>query len=177
MHSDVLAPRSRHNRHVTTAEDLVPVGDWSREELFAAVEAADERSAVVVIDYRRAVLWLVAPARLRFDPPRLFGVARPPALHLADPDRFEPDSGRVTPVAADADWLTPASVADDAQPPITPRSRARETLTADRLTLTVTPEFDVLVPAFDWDEQSEDDVLPPVERRESPAGTGSETSG
>lgn len=43
----------------------------------------------------------------------------------------------------------------------------------------VAPEFDVLVPAFDWDEIDEDDVLPPVHRRPSgaPAGSGTGTSG
>lgn len=38
----------------------------------------------------------------------------------------------------------------------------------------VAPEFDILVPAFDWDEITDDDVLPPITIRptESPTGTG-----
>ncbi|MEZ3162729.1 hypothetical protein ABNG03_16680 [Halorubrum sp. RMP-47] len=43
----------------------------------------------------------------------------------------------------------------------------------------VAPEFDILVPAFDWDEIDDDDVLPPVHRRPSgtSAGSGAGTSG
>jgi hypothetical protein len=43
----------------------------------------------------------------------------------------------------------------------------------------VSPEFDVLVPAFDWETLSEDDVLPPVDRQPSqtPAGSGTGTPG
>lgn len=35
-------------------------------------------------------------------------------------------------------------------------------------------EFDILIPAFDWEDLSAEDVLPPVERRrsESPTDTG-----
>ncbi len=38
----------------------------------------------------------------------------------------------------------------------------------------VGPEFDLLIPAFDWDELTEDDILPPTDRRptRSPSGTG-----
>lgn len=43
----------------------------------------------------------------------------------------------------------------------------------------VSPEFDVLIPAFDWEALSNDDILPPVERRpsETPAGSGTGTLG
>lgn len=46
-------------------------------------------------------------------------------------------------------------------------------------TVTVSPEFDVLIPAFDWEEMDEDDVLPPVDRvpSRSPTGTGTGTPG
>ena len=43
----------------------------------------------------------------------------------------------------------------------------------------VSPEFDVLVPAFDWEELGDDDLFPPVDRRpsETPAGSGAGTPG
>ena len=43
----------------------------------------------------------------------------------------------------------------------------------------VSPEFDVLVPAFDWEALGDDDVLPPVDRQpsETPAGSGTGTPG
>jgi hypothetical protein len=43
----------------------------------------------------------------------------------------------------------------------------------------VSPEFDVLVPAFDWETLGEDDVLPPVDRQPSgtAAGSGAGTPG
>ncbi len=45
--------------------------------------------------------------------------------------------------------------------------------------VTIAPEFDILIPAFDWDELSEDDILPPTQRRpsDSPTGTGTGTLG
>jgi len=43
----------------------------------------------------------------------------------------------------------------------------------------VSPEFDVLVPAFDWEALGDDDTLPPVDHRpsETPAGSGTGTPG
>lgn len=41
----------------------------------------------------------------------------------------------------------------------------------------VSPEFDILVPAFDWQELSDDDVLPPIDHQSSgtPARSGTGT--
>ena len=41
----------------------------------------------------------------------------------------------------------------------------------------VTATFDILVPAFDWEDLSEADLLPPVERRPSGAPTDTGTPG
>jgi len=43
----------------------------------------------------------------------------------------------------------------------------------------VAPEFDILIPAFDWDELTEDDILPPTHIRssDSPTGAGTGTPG
>ena len=157
MARDVLAPRSRHNRHVTTPSDIEAVGEWRRDQLFAAVEAADERAAVVVIDYGRTALYLAAPAGLAYEPPQLFGIRQAAALHVADPVRFDPEREQTSPVSA-----------DDGEPPAPP---AR--LDPTRVVVTVSPSFDLLVPAFDWDEQPDDDTVPPLSRRpsQSPAGT------
>lgn len=45
--------------------------------------------------------------------------------------------------------------------------------------MTVSPTFDILIPAFDWNDLDEQDVLPPIDRRgsRSPTGTGTGTPG
>ncbi len=142
---DVLDPRSRHNVHVTRAADLDAVGPWSAETLYAAVRRADSEERVVVLDYGRRELYLAAGGELAYEPPQRLGLAAPPALHVAEPYRLDPD--RQTATAIDP--------------------------------VSVSPEFDILVPAFDWQELSDDDVLPPVDRRPSqtPAGSGAGTPG
>ena len=206
---DVLAPRSRHNRHVTTPADLAPVGDWSREQLYAAVEVADDHDAVVVIDYGRSSLCLVEPVGLSYRPPRALGFASPPVLLVADPLAFDPNEGTVTALTSDdvADPLpdlndlpdAPAgsgqtgvggseeSTADEhASDGATADEHASDGATADggllppeadedRFWVAVTPQFDILVPAFDWEEEPDDEPLPPVERRETPSSTGTPT--
>ena len=39
----------------------------------------------------------------------------------------------------------------------------------------VSPEFDILVPAFDWDGLDEEDILPPTDRTPSSTSTGAGT--
>ncbi|MFC7325079.1 hypothetical protein ACFQMF_10875 [Halorubrum rutilum] len=39
----------------------------------------------------------------------------------------------------------------------------------------VSPKFDILVPAFDWEELSDDDMLPPTNRQPSGTSVGSGT--
>ena len=171
--SDVLAPRSRHNRYVTTPDDVVPVGEWSREELFGAVKAADAADAVVVIDYGRVALYLADGGRLQYDPPRVLGIAAPAALHVTDPVRYDPATGETEPVEAsdppDASAGHPDAngtrIPSDAGSRVVGDGRGSEQVI-------VTPRFDLLVPAFDWEELSEDEMLPPVERDPSPTESG-----
>jgi len=137
--ADVIDPRSRHNVHVTGPEDLQDTGEWSSETLYAAVIRADGDDLVVVLDYGRTALYLATGPDLTYEPPRVLGFAAPPALHVADPALFDPETG----------------TAESVEPVV------------------VTPAFDILVPAFDWEEMDEGDVLPPVHTARS--ATGSET--
>jgi hypothetical protein len=52
-------------------------------------------------------------------------------------------------------------------------SRTGTTTPADPVS--VSPRFDILVPAFDWEQLDEDDALPPVARRASRSATGAGT--
>jgi hypothetical protein len=142
---DILDPRSRHNIHVTRADDLDVVGEWARDTLYAAVRRAEREERVVVLDYGRSALYLADGADLSYEPPRRLGFAAPPMLHVGAPWRFQPDQHTTTAVDA----------------------------------VTVSPEFDILVPAFDWADLSEEDVLPPIDARRSrtPAGSGTGTPG
>lgn len=139
--ADVIDPRSRHNVHVTGPGDLQDTGEWSSETLYAAVARADSDDLVVVLDYGRTALYLAAGTDLTYEPPRALGLAAPPALGVADPALFDPETGTAEPVDA----------------------------------VVVTPAFDILVPAFDWEEMDEDDVLPPVHTTGSYSATGSGT--
>lgn len=146
--TDVTDPRSRHNIHVTAKEDLRGVGEWSRETLYQSVRFADrnsDRDFVVVLDYQRPAMYLTPGTALRYEPPRVLGVAAPPALHVRDPHRYDPDGPTATSVHP----------------------------------VTVSPKFDILVPAFEWNDLDEQDVIPPIDRRSSrsPTGTGSGTPG
>jgi hypothetical protein len=139
---DLLAPASRHNRHVTGPDDLRGIAGWSRDDLYRAVRAAaDVEDGCVVVDYGRERLYLARGTTLTYYPPRALGVAGPPALHVRDPLVFDPADGAST-TAAD---------------------------------VTVSPTFDILVPAFDWADLDEGELLPPVHRRPTATGTGSGT--
>jgi hypothetical protein len=140
---NILDPRSRHNIHVTRADDLNAVDAWARDTLYAAVQHAEREECVVVLDYGRSALYLTDGADLSYEPPRGLGFAAPPMLHVAAPRRFQPDEHATTAVDA----------------------------------VTVSPAFDILVPAFDWTDLSEEDLLPPIDTRRSrtPAGTGAGT--
>jgi hypothetical protein len=139
---DVTHPLSPHSVHVTGPEDLAAVGDWSRGELYATVEAADERDRVTVVDYGRDRLYLVADGELDYRAPDPLG-RRDPALAVADPLVAAPDGEDVAVEPGEA--------------------------------VTVAPEFDVLVPAFDLEELDEE--MLPVEplRRPTSTGTGAGT--
>ena len=144
FNTDVTAPRSRHSVHVTDRGDLVGVGEWSRDALFRAVRAADERDEVVVVDYGRSVLSLAERSALTYRPPRVLGIAAEPALHVASSTRYDPAGPETDPLG--------------------PR--------------VVSPQFDLLVPAFDWTELTEAD-LPPrrTTRTGTPRGTGAGSPG
>lgn len=131
---DITAPRSRHNRHITRKEDLEPVGSWSRDQLYEAVERADAEERLVVLDYSRERLYLARATDLTYVPPRILGLAADPALRVSDPGVFDPETGAVEPtvsvtVAPKFDILVPAfdwETADDWEPP---RPRRQESPT------------------------------------------------
>lgn len=138
---DPLDPRSRHNIHVSAKDDLRDIPPWSQKTLYQAVRAADAQSEhVVVVDYGRSQLYVVATNNLSYDPPEALGLRTPPVLHVSDPTLFEPDGPKLVSYQS----------------------------------VTVSPEFDILVPAFDWDDLDEEELLPPVDRRptRSPSSTG-----
>lgn len=146
--ADLTAPRSRHNLHVTGPEDLRDVAGWSRETLYAAVEYADDGGDRVVV--------------LDYGREALYVAAagdltyRPPrALGFGAPPALEVDD----PLLYD-----PEAPADRRTEPTDP--------------VTVSPEFDILVPAFDWEELDEE-PLPPVDSRlsGSPTRSGTGTPG
>lgn len=141
---DVTHPLSPHSVHVTGPEDLAAVGDWSRAELYATVEAADERGRVVVVDYGRDRLYLAAEEALEYRAPDPLG-RREPALDVEEPLVATPDGD------GEAVAVEPAT-------------------DTDTVTVTVAPEFDVLVPAFDLEELEEDQI--PVEPLRRPTSTG-----
>jgi hypothetical protein len=136
---DVTAPLSPHSVHVTETADVRPAGDWSRETLVAAVDTADAREAVVVLDYARETLYLADADDLEYESAGLAGTRGEPALAVESP--------RV--LAADG-----------------------RSVDGDRESVTVGPEFDVLVPAFDLEELEE---LPPAVGRQSERPTGAGT--
>jgi len=132
---DLLAPESRHNRHVSDPGDLRGVGDWSAAALYRAVEAADDgEDGCVVVDYGRSALYLAAGAGLTYYPPRAFGIGDPPALAVADPRVYDPEADAATAVddrvvSPEFDILVPAFDwaeldEDDLLPPIEERSES-----------------------------------------------------
>ena len=155
---DVTAPGSRHSIHVTGSDDLVGVAGWSAEELYRAVKHVDDGSdgpatRTVVIDYGRDRLYAARASALTYRPPRGLGLLDTPALDVADPELLSVDPG-----AADAEG------AGDG----TARTGSFESVT-------VAPEFDVLVPAFDWEEMDVDDLPPPIDYRPSGTAPGAGT--
>lgn len=140
--TDVLAPSSRHNLHVTDRDDLIGVGPWSRDQLWTAVERADREGDIVVLDYGRDQLYLIASDDVRYLRPRALGLAESGGLRLSEPRVYDPDSDTVS------------------------RPRVES--------MVVSPQFDILIPAFDWSEPDEHWEPPEFEYRErssdSPSG-------
>ncbi len=134
--TDVTAPASRHNLHVTDREDLVGVGPWSRDELWAAVQRADGEGSVVVLDYGRERLYLADDADVSYRPPTALGLADAPGLRVASPRPYDPDDGTVgtagepVTVTPEFDVLVPAfdwEAPDEEWEPPEPEYRQRPT--------------------------------------------------
>ena len=125
---------SRHNLHVTAESDLVGVGPWTADQLYAAVERADSVDSAVVLDYGRETLYLVAPEGVVYLPPTALGFGDQPGLELDEPRRYDPDADTLGRVRVES--------------------------------VTVAPEFDILIPAFDRSEPDEYWEPPELEYRD-----------
>jgi hypothetical protein len=132
---------SQHNLHVTAESDLVDIGPWSSEQLYAAVERADDEDSLVVLDYGREQLYLADHDSVGYLPPTALGFGDSPGLAVTEPRRYDPESGRVGRVRVES--------------------------------VTVAPEFDILVPAFDWSEPDEHWEPPELEYQDQPSGSPS----
>jgi hypothetical protein len=141
--ADLLDPRSRHNRHVRDRDDLAPAAGRSRDALYRAVAFVDDRGEdeVVVVDYGRASLYATPGTALSYDPPGLAGLGSAPTLYVREPAGIDLDG------------------------PDGPRATPVEG------PLAVSPAFEILVPAFDWEAVDADDG-PPRPGRRAPARTG-----
>lgn len=104
----VTAPTSRHNLHVTQESDLIGIGPWSKEQLYAAVERADTGDKLVVLDYGREQLYLAESDDVRYLQPTALGLAEAPGLWVGDPQPYNPDDGTVGRVRADSLVVSPA---------------------------------------------------------------------
>lgn len=133
----VTDPMSRHNLHVTQKSDLIDIGPWSRDQLYAAVERADDEDEAVVLDYGRTQLYLAGTDDLTYLPPAAFGFADDPGLRVDSPRAFDPDEKRVGRVRTQS--------------------------------ITVSPEFDILIPAFDWTEPDDQWEPPEFDYQDSPS--------
>jgi len=148
---DVTVPGSRHSVHVTGPDDLAGIAGWSRETLYRAVKFVDDGDPDDTAS--RTVV-------LDYGRGNLYAAA-------ASDLTYEPPRGLGLLEApslhvAAPDLLDPEGPETDPFHPVT-----------------VSPEFDVLVPAFDWEEMDLDDLPPPVdlESSDAPAGAGVGTSG
>ena len=138
---DVTDPMSRHNLHVTAESDIVGVGPWSEEQLFAAVERAAAESCLVVLDYGRERLYLVTGDDVAYLSPTALGFGDQPGLKVTEPRPYDPETD------------TPSRVRVES--------------------VTVAPEFDILIPAFDWTEPDEHWEPPELEYQDRPSGSPS----
>jgi hypothetical protein len=139
--AEVTAPASRHNLHVTERSDLLGIGPWLQDQLWAAVERADREGELVVLDYGREQLSLVATEDVTYLPPSVLGFAESGGLRVREPRTYDPDRAAVS----------------------KPRVESR----------VIAPEFDILIPAFDWPEPDEQWEPPELEYRERPSDSPS----
>jgi len=197
---DVTDPRSPHSVHVASEADVPAVPPWGHETLHRAVRLADDRGEVVVLDHGRGRLYLADAEALSYRPPGTLGLGRPPALVVGRPGLLRPGGDQfglaVDPYSPDAldgpppawpesdDTDDPDAPTDDADGSDRPEESTASAVDefddpggedADAASVTVSPAFDVLVPAFDIEEQGE--PAAPVERHavETPTGVGTGT--
>lgn len=137
----VTDPMSRHNLHVTDRSDLIDIGPWSQDQLFAAVERADSEDGAIVLDYDREQLYLADTDDLAYLPPTALGIADDPGLRIDQPRAYDPESRSVGRVRVES--------------------------------VTVSPEFDILIPAFDWTEPDDEWEPPELDYRDRPSGSPS----
>jgi hypothetical protein len=91
----VTAPESRHNLHVTRKGDLIDIGPWSQDQLWAAVERADREAEVVVLDHGREQLLLVGADDVTYLPPSALGCGEEPGRRGREPRAYDPERGTV----------------------------------------------------------------------------------
>jgi hypothetical protein len=137
----ITDPMSRHNLHVTAESDLVDIGPWTADQLYAAVERADFVDGVVVLDYGRERLHLVAREGVAYLPPTALGFGDQPGLELDEPRPYDPETDTLGRVRVES--------------------------------VTVAPEFDILIPAFDRTEPDEHWEPPELEYQDRPSGSPS----
>jgi hypothetical protein len=106
--ADVTDPMSRHNLHVTAESDLVDIGPWTREQLYAAVERADDEQGVVVLDYGREALYLADRDSLSYLPPTALGFGDQPGLGVEEPQQYDPETGRLNRARVESVTVAPA---------------------------------------------------------------------
>lgn len=139
----VTDPNSRHNLHVTQKSDLIDIGPWSQDQLYAAVQRvdSDDDAEAVVLDYGRERLYLAATDDLTYLPSKALWLRAEPGLRVDQPRGYVPEENRVE------------------------RARVHS--------ITVSPTFDILLPAFDWTEPDDDWEPPEFDYREQPSGSPS----
>jgi len=130
---------------VTRESDLLDVGPWSKEQLYAAVERADAEGEAVVLDYGDERLYLAETGDIAYLSPTALGFAEAPGLRVEAPRTYAPDDGEVG------------------------RTRVES--------VTVSPEFDILIPAFEWTEPDDEWEPPELDYRERPSGTSAGAAG
>jgi hypothetical protein len=98
---------SRHNLHVTAESDLVDIGPWSSEQLYAAVERADGEGCLVVLDYGRERLSLVGHDDVRYLPPTALGFGDSPGVEVTRPRPYDPETGHLGRVRVESVTVAP----------------------------------------------------------------------
>jgi hypothetical protein len=174
---DVTDPRSPHSVHVASEADVPAVAPWGHAVLCRAVRLADDHDATVVLDHDRERLYLARPDALEYRRPGALGLGTPPALVVTGPAHLRPAGEDLVvepfdPALLSApapEWPESGSAAATDAPSDAGRGAD------DPPSVTVSPTFDVLVPAFDIEEQGEPAEPLLGHSTESPTGVGTGT--